>query len=129
MFPIRPAEAQIALETWTRENRGVDNFDQPTRVTREEFEGLFSLLQAAKQLEGLGGLPFAIVSVEIEESKAGVGSGYSFDLGGAVEIEEPKLDMRTGAARVRLSKPVIHPLLAARSEMLEMDSDSDFSVT
>lgn len=84
MFSIRPAEAQIALEAWTRENRGVDNLDQPTRVTRGEFEGLFSLLQASKSLEDLGGLPFAIVSVEIEEQRS---------------------DIRTGAARVRLSTP------------------------
>jgi hypothetical protein len=84
MFPIRPAEAQIALEAWTRKNRGFDDFDQPTRVTPEEFKDLFTLLQAAKPLEEMGGLPFAIVAVEIEESKS---------------------DMRTGAARVRLSVP------------------------
>lgn len=84
MFSIRPAEAQIALEIWTRENRGVDGFDQPTRVTPEEFKDLFTLLQAAKPLEEMGGLPFAIVAVEIEESKS---------------------DMRTGAARVRVSTP------------------------
>lgn len=84
MFPIRPAEAQIALEVWTRENRGVADSSQPSRVTREEFEGLFSLFQASKPLEDLGGLPFAIVSTV---------------------IEEPKPEMRTGAARVRLSTP------------------------
>lgn len=84
MFPIRPAEAQIALEDWTRENRGVVDPSQPSRVTREEFEGLFSLFQASKPLEDLGGLSFAIVSTV---------------------IEEPKPEMRTGAARVRLSTP------------------------
>ena len=80
MFSIRPTEAQIALEDWTRENRGVADPSQPSRVTREEFEGLFSLFQASKPLENLGGLPFAIVSTV---------------------IEEPKSEMRTGAARVR----------------------------
>ncbi len=84
MFSIRPTEAQIALEDWTRENRGVADPSQPSRVTREEFEGLFSLFQASKPLENLGGLPFAIVSTV---------------------IEEPKSEMRTGAARVRVSTP------------------------
>lgn len=84
MFSIRPAEAQIALETWTQENRGVADFSQPSRVTREEFERLFSLFQASKPLEDLGGLPFAIFSTVIEELKP---------------------ELKTGAGRVQVSTP------------------------
>lgn len=80
----RPEVAQMLLEEWAKNNRGDIISDQPTKVTPQEFGIIHSLFQDVKQLGEKGGIPFAIVAVEIEESKP---------------------DMRTGAARVRLSVP------------------------
>ena len=84
MISVDAEIARQKLRDWARINRGdVDN-QVPTRMSRGEFNQIYKLFE---RIEGIGegqGLPFAIISVVIEESKP---------------------DMRTGVARVRVSTP------------------------
>lgn len=101
----RPEVAQTLLEEWAKNNRGDIISDQPTKVTPQEFGIIHSLFRDVKQLGEKGGLPFAIMTVEIEESKS---------------------DMRTGAARVRVSMPNLTSR-EGRFDNLQAEQNLDFS--
>lgn len=86
MFSVDAEIARQKLKDWARINRGDVDDQVPTRVSRGEFNQIYKLFE---RIEGIGegqGLPFAIISVVIEESKPELITGA-----GRVQVSTPHL--------------------------------------